>query len=114
MAKGEKMDRITREHVERQVRFLNIRLGKPTERFHADRTHNISQEGHLFLDHGPCGFRIAEIDNEQGGERHPLGDNSGTLRQCWVVLRAVHGLLDQQEMGFPNWTNKPIMERQAA
>lgn len=97
------MERITRGMVERQVVVLNKMLKRP-EAAWSDKPNGkgrrVSNDGHLFLSHdGPAFYRIAEIDNDHGGERHPFSNSGYSLREAHEVAYALRSLLLEQEMG---------------
>jgi len=84
------MERITKGMVDRQARILNDLLGRPQDGWITTAEGNrITQDGHLFVEHGPCGFRLVEYRGENGGEFHPLGNGAYTLRELYNVLFAV-------------------------
>ena len=88
------MERITRGHCERQARILNSLLGRPAEGWvTTSEGKRVTQPGHLFIEHGPVGYRLVEYANENGGENTPLGNGSYPARELYNVLFAVREAL---------------------
>jgi len=82
------MQRITRQHLESKVAYLNQLTGSPATLWADHATNPQMNVGHHYISMAYGGYALARIANEQGGESQPLQTGHISARELAGLIEA--------------------------